>query len=165
MTKLSLTTLIFVFLLFLFNGINGQTTQPKLDQLILMQQFIGSWQWDRTKDTVLLMVFQQHGKAFVETDYNIIKGNKTFESIWSYSFSEKDGKFKIFALYSNGNCATWIASFTAEKKWLQELVHNFDPGSVMARSEIVFDTPTSFIGTIYDGKGVKTEEGRVTKVK
>jgi len=111
------------------------------------------------------MVFEQHGKAFVETDYNLIKGNKSLESIWSYSYSEKNGKFKIFALYSNGNYATWIASFTAEKKWVQELVQNFDPVSIIARAEIVFDTPSSFIGTIYDGKGVKTEEGRVTKVK
>jgi len=53
MKKLGLTTVIFVFLLFLFDGIQGQTTQTQLDQIDLMKQFLGTWQWERTKDTVL----------------------------------------------------------------------------------------------------------------
>lgn len=146
-------------------SVKSEKTSNDLNQAELMKQFLGTWKWERTKDTVMLMVFEQYGKAFVETDYNIIKGNKTFASIWNYSFSEKDGIFKIFALNSNGNYDTWIASFTEEKKWMQVLIQNFNPANVIARAEIVFDSPTSFIGTIFDAQGVKIEEGRVTKVK
>ena len=50
MKKIASTNLLFVFLLFLFNGIQAQTPQPKPDQLKLIQQFIGTWQSEIGKD-------------------------------------------------------------------------------------------------------------------
>ena len=46
--------LIFVIAGFLVIGlseIRAQTTQPKLNQVELLKQFLGSWKWDAGKDT------------------------------------------------------------------------------------------------------------------
>jgi hypothetical protein len=44
MKKLSFVTVILVFLLTISNRIQAQTTQTQLDQLKLMEKFVGTWQ-------------------------------------------------------------------------------------------------------------------------
>jgi len=165
MRKLGITSVFVVFLLFLFNGIHGQTTQPQLDQVKLMQQFIGKWQTHFPKDTITTFEMQQFGKAFVENDYLTVKGKESLDSKWSYSYSPKEGKFKFFAVYLNGNYQTWIGSFTSEKMWIQELVQDFNPEKVLMRAEMVFETPTSLSASAFDVNGVKVFEFKWTKVK
>ena len=113
MRKFRLTTAIAVFIMVCSNGMQAQTIVSDLDQLTLMEKFLGNWQLDADKDTVIVNDFQQYGKAYVETYYQIINGKKTWLSLWSYSFSPKEGKFKFFGLNSNGGYSTWIASFTS----------------------------------------------------
>jgi hypothetical protein len=165
MKKLCLTAVIAVFLLFITNGIQGQTAQTQLDQLKLMEQFIGTWQAPFPKDTIIAFEMQQFGKAFVENDYVTVKGKKSLDSKWSYSFSPKEGKFKIFAVYFGGNYYTWIGSFTSEKKWVQEMVQDFNPEKVLMKAEMVFETTTSISVSAFDMKGVKIFEFKWTKVK
>jgi hypothetical protein len=165
MKKSGLTTVFFVFLLFLSNGIQGQTIQPQLDQLKLMQQFIGKWQAPFPNDTITTFEMQQFGKAFVENDYVTVKGKESLDSKWSYSFSPKEGKFKFFAIYFGGNYQTWIGSFTSEKKWVQELVQDFNPEKVIMKAEMVFETATSISASAFDMKGVKIFEFKWSKVK
>jgi hypothetical protein len=98
-----------------------------------MEMFLGNWQSDGGKDTLVVNEFQRYGKAFVETYYQIIDGKETWLSIWSYSFSPKEGKFKFFGLNSNGGYSTWIASFTSEKTWIQYRIQNFNPEKVLAK--------------------------------
>ena len=147
------------------DGIQAQTTGSQLNQLVQMKQFIGTWQMDTGEDSVLVAEIQQQGKAFVETDYRIIKGEKSWLSIWSYSFSSKEGKFKLFDLNKSGNYTTWIASFTSEKKWIQEQVQNFSPEKVLRKVEIVFESPSEMTATFFNSDGVKTGEEKAIKVK
>jgi hypothetical protein len=147
------------------NRIQAQTTETKLNQIELMKQFLGTWQMETDKDSVLEVEVRQYGKAFVETDYRIINGEKSWLSVWCYSFSSKEDKFKIFALYLNGSSSTWIAAFTSEKKWIQERVQNFNPDKVFNKAEIVFDTPSNVTVTNFNSEGVKTNELKVIKVK
>jgi hypothetical protein len=164
MKKLCLTTVIFVFLMFVSKGILGQTGQTQLDQLKLMEQFVGTWQMATGADTVIVEI-QKQGKAFVENDYTIKNGQKNWGSIWTYGFSPDEGKFKIFAVQLTGDYLTLIASFTSEKKWVQEIVQSFNPEKVLMRGEFVFETPETATATSFNSEGVKTEEYKLIKIK
>jgi hypothetical protein len=155
---------IFVFLHFFSTGIQGQAAQTQLDQLKLMEQFLGTWQMPTSGDTVIVEI-QKYGKAFVENDYSIKNGEKNWGSIWTYGFSPDEGKFKIFAVQSTGDYLTLIASFTTEKKWVQEIVQNFNPEKVLMKGEFVFNTPTTATATSFNSEGVKIEEYKLIKVK
>jgi uncharacterized protein YcnI len=146
------------------NGMQGQNVASNLDQLKLMEQFLGTWQMPTSGDTVIVEI-QKYGKAFVENDYSIKNGGKNWGSIWTYGFSPDEGKFKIFAVQSTGDYLTLIASFTTEKKWVQEIVQNFNPEKVLMKGEFVFNTPTTATATSFNSEGVKIEEYKLIKVK
>lgn len=165
MKKLCLTSVIAVFLVFLSIGIQGQTIETQLDQLKLMQQFIGTWQTTFPNDTIVTFEMQQFGKAFVENDYVTVKGKEYLDSKWSYGFSPEEGKFKFFAVYIGGNYQTWIGSFTAEKKWVQEMVQDFNPEKVLMRAEMVFESTASISVSAFDMKGAKIFEFKWSKIK
>jgi hypothetical protein len=165
MKKFWLTTAIALFIVDCSNSLQAQTNVSDLDQLKHMEKFLGNWQLDNDKDTLVVNEFQQYGKAFVETYYQVIDGKKTWLSIWSYSFSPKDGKFKFFGLSSNGGYSTWIASFTTETIWIQYRVQNFNPEKVLAKAEIKFIDPDHITVTFYNSDDVKTGEQRWSKVE
>ena len=164
MRKLSFVTVIIVFLLIISNGVQAQTTQTQLDQLKLMEKFVGTWQRDKNYDSIAVKEFQQYGKAFVETDYLLFNGEKSFQSISSYSFSSEDGKFKMFRLVKNGSYTTWISSFTAGNKLDNNQVTNFNPKSIWWVTEIVLDTPTNMTVTDFV-LGAKHNVDKFSKVK
>ena len=165
MKKFWLTAAIAVFIMDWSIGLQAQTNVSNVDQFKLIEKFLGNWQLDGDKDTLIVNEFQQYGKAFVETYYQIVDGKKTWLSIWSYSFSQKDGKFKFFGLNSRGGYSTWIASFTAENIWIQYRVQNFNPEKVFARAEIKFIDPDHIAVTFYNSADVKTSEQRWSKVE
>lgn len=165
MKKFWLTAAVAIFFMNCSNSLWAQTDVSNPDQLKLMEKFLGNWQLDSDKDTLVVSEFQRYGKAFVETYYQIIDDKKTWLSIWSYSFSPKDGKFKIFGLNSNGDYSTWIASFTSEKIWIQHRVQNFNPEKVLGKAEIKFIDPAHIIVTFYNAADVKTGEQRWSKVE
>ena len=101
----------------------------------------------------------------MENDYTVKNGQKNWGSIWTYGFSPDEGKFKIFAVQSTGDYLTLIASFTTEKKWVQEIVQNFNPEIILMKGEFVFDTSTTATASSFNPEGVKVEEYKLTKVK
>jgi hypothetical protein len=160
-----LTTLIFVFLLICSSGIHAQTGKSKLDQVKLMPQRVGIWETTVDKDTVLVRDHQEYGKAYTGNVYYNIKGNKSPYYMSSSTFDSKDGKFKGFTLYANGNYSTWIGSWTTEKKFSIDIVQNFKPETVLSKVEYVYDSPTSMTETRFTAAGVKTVERKYKKVK
>jgi hypothetical protein len=144
MKKIVLSSFLYVFLLFIFSGIQAQNQGPKLDQLKLMQQLIGTWKTDISKDSTMIIETEFCGKSIIETDYLVVNGKKEVDSKWSYGFSPETGMFKFFAVYPNGNCQTWLGSFTSEKKWVQMLVQDFNPDKVLMKAELNFTGPDSF---------------------
>jgi hypothetical protein len=165
MKRFWLTAAIALFVLDCTIGQQAQTNVSELDQLKLMGKFLGNWQLDADKDTLVVNDFKQYGKAFVETYYQIIDGEKTLLSIWSYSFSPKEGNFKFFGLNSRGGYSTWIASFTSENTWTQYRVQNFSPEKVLSKAEIAFKDPVHITVTFYNAADVKTGEQRWIKVE
>lgn len=164
MKKLCLT-MTAVFFLVCSIGVQAQATQAQLNQMELMKQFLGTWQATFPNDTIVTFEMQQFGKAFVENDYVTVKGKEYLDSKWSYGFSPEEGKFKFFAVYIKGNYQTWIGSFTSEKKWVQEMVQDFNPEKVLMKAEMVFETTTSISVSAFDMKGVKIFEFKWSKIK
>ena len=158
-------TMTVVFLLYLTNGIQAQTTQTKLDQVELMQAWVGTWQRVIGKDSILVLEFQQYGKGFIQDLSLITNGNKSIQGKACYSFSAKEDKFKVFSLTADGNYLTFIVYFTTEKKWDQFLVQDFNHEKILLKGEGELVTPNIYTSTWFDSNGVKTAEGKWTKAK
>jgi hypothetical protein len=160
-----LPTMMFVFLLICAPGLHSQTATSNLDQLKLAQQRIGTWEATYGNDTVEVWESKQYGKSYINTISLVIKGIKSPYYIANYCFDSKEGKFKGFNLYANGNYATWIALWTSEKKLSFDGVQDFKPVTVLRKSEIVYETPTSMTFTRFNTAGIKIYEHKFKKVK
>ena len=165
MKKTFLSMTIIVFLLLCSRGIQAQDPAKDLDQLKLMEQFLGEWQMNPINDTIYGWELKQYGKAYEETDYMIVNGEKSIDSFWIYSFKPERNNFYTFAAFARGGSQLFIGSFTAENKYCQMNVDNFDSQKVLNKAEFVFDTPTSITATIFSSDGVKKEEIKISKVK
>ena len=120
-------TAIFVFLLFISDGTQGQTAQTHVDQNKLMLKFLGKWQANVGKDTVEVWECLQFGKAFTIDVYRVIKDKKTLREKNNIRYSPEEDKFKGFDLYNDATYDTWIGSFTSEKKFEGTAVRDFNP--------------------------------------
>jgi hypothetical protein len=165
MKTICLTTTVAVFLLLCTNGIYAQAAKSNLDQIKLMQQAIGTWQGNVGKDTVEVQETVQYGKAFITTVDLIIKGKKSPYYINNYCFDSKEGNFKGFALWPNGDYSTWIGLFATEKKLSVDVVQNFNPKAVNFKIEILYETPSKTIWTSLNTVGKKTGENIYNKTK
>jgi len=165
MKKLCLTSVIAVLILFLSTGMQGQTTQPQLDQLKLMEQFLGNWQQDVGKDTVFVWEFQKFGKAIFANTYNIIKSQKIPFSIICYGFDKELNKFKGYSLSSDGGYGTWIASFTSQSVYHVDAVQNLNPDIIYEKYDCVFENPNQWTMTTFNQDGVKIAEVKNIKAK
>lgn len=165
MKKLCLTAVIFVLLLTITYVIQGQTSQNQLDQVKLMEQFLGNWQQDVGKDTVFVWEFQKFGKAIFANTYNIIKSQKIPFLIACYGFDKELNKFKGYSLSSDGGYGTWIASFTSQSVYHVEAVQNLNPDIIYEKYECVFDNPNQWTMTTFNQNGVKIAEVINIRVK
>ena len=165
MKKLSFVTVIFVFLLFVSNGIQGQTGTTNLDQLKLSALFPGTWQTIVGKDSIEITESQQFGKSFVEQVYLVINNNKSLSYVNSFCFTHNQGKFLGFINFSNGYYITWIGSFVTEKKFNVDFVQNFNPESDLGKLEMDFGIPDKITMTQFNSGGIKTGEYTAIKVK
>jgi hypothetical protein len=165
MKKLLSITMIAVSVLLFTNAIQAQTAKSNLDQVKLMPQRVGTWEATVDKDTVLVRENQEYGKAYTANVYYNIKGNKALYYKSSSTYDSKEGKFKGFTLYANGNFTTWIGLWTTEKKFSIDIVQNFNPEKVLSKVDYVYETPTSMIETRLSSTGVKTLERKYKKVK
>jgi hypothetical protein len=80
------TTMIAVFLLCCSFGIQAQTTQPKLNQVELMKQFLGSWKCDVAKDTICYWDIKSFGTG-IEGYFKYVTNGKIVtegKELWGY---------------------------------------------------------------------------------
>jgi len=169
---LRLPVLVFVFLLAVgmvtacSSSSQSDVGAPSnLDQLKLMQTYVGMWQRNIGNDTVDVWEVQQYGNAFISTAYRVINGTKSFIFAENWGFSSEENKFRGFTLLYNGIITTWIASFTTEKRWIGYTLVNFNPKQVTTKFELTLETPTKIIAVTFDRNGVKTREVEWSKIK
>jgi hypothetical protein len=165
MKKLSFVTMIFVFLLLITNGIQGQTAQTKLNQVELMKQWIGTWQGEAGKDTIFGWECKAFGKGVVANQYQIVKGNKTDIAVQCIGYDDRDDKIKGLTLYQNTDFVTFVGMYTTEKLFKMDGLDTFKPEIVWFRNELEFKSPSLMIVRGFNPEGVKTGEWVYTKVK
>jgi hypothetical protein len=165
MKKLSSTTLIFVFLLFISIGIQAQTTQAKLNQVELVKQFLGTWQANIGKDTVQMWEGKPYGKALIVDVYMVIKGIKSDSYLSCFGYDDRDDKLKGYNLFLNSNFGTWIGVFITDKMLKIDGLDSFKPEIIWWKAEFEFKTTTEAIVRNFSPEGVKTGEWTFKKVK
>ena len=85
-----------VLLLLGANVAQAQTTQPKLNAMESMKQYLGIWKGEVAKDTVMILNFTSYGQT-IEDNYKIVtKGKVLFSGKEIYGYNQKYDKI-IFA--------------------------------------------------------------------
>jgi hypothetical protein len=98
MKKFYSATMISILLLFCVNTIKAQTTDSTLNQVELMKQFIGSWQCDDARDTIVFWETKSYGTG-LECYFTYVTKGKVFQEgkqLWGYDKSID--KFIAFTL-------------------------------------------------------------------
>jgi len=165
MKKLSSTTALIVFLLFISNGIQAQSTQTKLNQVELAKQFLGTWQWNTGKDSVTMWEGKQYGKAVITNGYTVIKGIKSDSHMSCFGYDGRDDKIKGYNLDTNSEFGTWIGVFTTDNMFKIDGLDTFKPEIIWWKAEFEFKTSTEVVIRNYNSNGVKTGEWTFKKVK
>lgn len=165
MKKFYLITVIALFLLICSKGIQAQSVQATLNQVELMNHFLGTWQANTGKDTIEVWEGQQYEKAIIIKVSQIIKGKKNPMYINNISFAGSEGKAKGFLLFANGSYGTWIGYFTTEKIFIGNTVENFNPEITDMKFQGVFSTSSEFTWTAYNKESVKLLEYKFIKIK
>jgi hypothetical protein len=165
MKKLGLTAVSFVFLLFLPQGTQGQTTQTKLNQLELTKQWIGIWQHNTSKDTIDGWEMKAFGKAVIFTAFQIVKGKRTDSAMEIGGYDDRDDKIKGIWVGINANLVTWAGMFTTEHLFKCDALDTFKPDIIWWKNEIENKSSNELIIRTFNPKGVKTGEWIFSKVK
>lgn len=165
MKKLIFTTAFAVLLLILFPGIQGQSSQTKLNQLELAKQFLGTWQTSLGKDTVEMWEGKLYGKAVIAYVYTVIKGTKADSYISNFGYDSRDNKIKGYNLMPNADLNTWVGMFTTDKILKIDGLDTFKPQIIYWKAEFEFKTPAEVIVRNFNPEGVKTGEWTFKKVK
>ena len=81
-----------VLLLLGANVAQAQTTQPKLNAMESMKQYLGIWKGEVAKDTVMILNFTSYGQT-IEDNYKIVtKGKVLFSGKEIYGYNQKYDK-------------------------------------------------------------------------
>jgi hypothetical protein len=165
MKKLSFVTMVFVIFLFVSNGIQGQTTQTKLNQVELAKQFLGTWQANMGKDTLEMWEGKPYGKALVVSTYMVIKGVRSDSYLCSFGYDSRDDKLKGYNLFPNAIFMTWIGTFTTDKIIKIDGLDCFNPGIILWKSEFEFKSPEEVIIRNFTPEGIKSGEWTFKRIK
>jgi hypothetical protein len=110
-------SIIAVFLLIFFIGMQAQTTKAKLDQRGLMNQLLGSWKSDFNKDTALFMTNTLYDAGAKGYNKYFINDRIIMEEelVWNYNLSLD--KFILTIVTKGFDKEIFVVWFTSEKKY------------------------------------------------
>jgi hypothetical protein len=156
MKKFCLTISIALFLLFLLNGVQAQTTQTKLNQVELMKQFLGTWKGEMAKDTTMITEYLPFGSAMVGDD-KVITKDKTINSmkeLWGYD--KKSDKIIGVELSQSSleitSYAMWFSSKNIMEAVLLQDISN--PDKAILKYKIELKSPDIFTETVIQNNKV-----------
>ena len=149
MKTISLTTIMAVFLLLCTNGIQAQSTQPKLNQVELMKQFIGTWKGEMGKDTAFIMEIKSFYNGFESYLKTETKGKIIIEEKTIMGYDKKNDRL-VESGIMNGNpgiliWANWFSS--ANKMEAVYLEDNSNPEKATFRWTFELKAPDLLVWT------------------
>ena len=147
MKKSLLILVIAGFLVIGLSEIQAQTTQPKLDQLELMKQFLGTWKYELAKDTTIISEFTPFGTA-IEDNYQIVTEGKILDSGNELLGYDKNDDRIIIARLSKSSPNIEITSWCWTAKNIFEGVRFQDianPQNATFIMKIEFKSPDLFV--------------------
>ena len=160
-----LTMIIAVFLVLSTNGIQAQSTQPKLNQVELMKQFIGNWKCDIAKDTIAFWDARSYGTGF-ECNYKYVtKGKSVIEGKGLYGYDKNIDKCINTSMSKGQDIAVYAFWFTSKDKYVEFLYSNMlNPEKATFKVEGEFKSSDMVVETtIINNNPVKTDSW--TRVK
>ena len=158
MKKICLTITITLFLLFLLNGVQAQTTQTKLNQVELMKQLLGSWKSEAFQDTIWTGECKSFGNGLEWSSKTELKGKIVGEGRSLMGYDKKNDKLIECAL-SNSSPDIMLYSwwFTSANKFEEILLKDVSHPENALISKCEFKSPDLFIETdIMNNKTVGT---------
>lgn len=163
--KTFLSSSLIVLLLLSANGIQAQTSQPKLNQVELMKQFIGSWKYDWAKDTTLFGEIKPFGTGLEVYWKYVTNGKIVTEAKELFGYDKKIDKY-VAAYLEKGTDIQLVALwFISNNKFIRTYyndIENPDKSSFKAEGEII--PPNIYKETIIiNGKPLNTITG--TRIK
>jgi len=154
MLTIGRTFLIALFCFISINAMHAQTTQPQLNQVALMKQFIGTWQCELGNDTILITENVPFGTGMI-CDSQISANGKNLDSVKQlFGYDKKLDRFIIAEQIKSSPvieiCQSW---FTSEKTGEIVIVN---PENSPLRYKFEFKTPDLIVQTgIRDNKIIK----------
>jgi hypothetical protein len=161
---LLLITLI-VTLLIGSKRIHAQNEQPKLNQVELMKQWLGTWKGNIGKDTVEIWEGKPYGNAVIINVSHVINDKTSDYYIINCGYDKRDDKLKGFNLLPNANFSTWIGMFTSDKTFKADMVDSFNPEKIWWKNDVEFKTPSEMVVRGFNAQGAKIGEYTFIKVK
>jgi hypothetical protein len=150
------TIIIALFLLLSSTGVQAQTTQPKLNQLELDMQFIGTWKSVASRDTITTIVCKSLYNG-VETYYKTeTKGKIIFEEKSLLGYDKKTDKLIECSIdNSSPYIGVYAAWFTSKNKMEEVLLEDItNPDKAILRMTFEFISPDVFVLTYRENNKV-----------
>jgi len=149
MKKLCFTTMIAAFMLLFTNGLQAQTTQPTLNQIELMKQFLGNWKCETGKDTVVFWNARPYGTGF-EVDYETsTKGNLIMEARQLFGYDKKTDKCLAANMIKGLDIEIWVLWFTSDKNFVFIPYSDIsDPDKAIMKAMGEFKSPDVYVESI-----------------
>jgi hypothetical protein len=151
--------IITLLLFFCANGLQAQTTQPKLNQVELMKQFLGAWKGETAKDTTMITEYLSFGSAMEGNDKVITKGKtiNLLKELWGYD--KKSDKIIGVELNQSSleitSYAMWFTSKNIMEAVLLQDISN--PDKAILKYKIELKSPDMFVeAVIQNGKVIST---------
>ncbi len=165
MIRFCFTISIAVFLLFLLNGVQAQTMQPKLNQVELSKQLIGAWKADMGKDTTFFMEVKPFGTGLECYSNSANKGKILMEAKQLVGYDKKFDKIVYVNLEKGKDIEILAVWFISNNKYIS-IPYNYiaNPEKASFKYEAEFKSPNLIVETlIINGKPLKTTTYTRTK--
>jgi hypothetical protein len=136
-----------VFLLIFSNGIHAQNTEPKLNQVELMMQFLGTWKAELSNGNSMILDFSAFGSAMVGKVKSTANGvtKDIILEIWGYD--EKNDKIIVAEIFNYTPVieidVLWFTSKNTLVGVFQKDISNPENASTKYKMEI--KTPDTFL--------------------
>ncbi len=156
MKKSFLILVIAGFMVIGLSKVQAQTTQPKLNQVELMKQFIGNWKVDMAKDTVLYWDAKAFGTGFECYFKTVAKDKIISEGKQLFGYDSKLDKCVAATIFKGMDIEIWALWFTSKSKYVITYysdISNPDKSSFKMDGE--FTSPNAYSETLFmNGKAV-----------